>query len=227
MGSGTLEAALTDLLVLTGARAARVLDLRTGTVVAEVGVSAQDDVYTLMALARAAGPVATTGGGLDDIVVTTRRSVHVLRETAVPGLFLHARLDHGAGNIAAARQQLASPVLQGAAGAMFQLSLVPELPALPQPRSAGGAHRDQPALASLVPRSRQGRSGELAVLALGPDIHLPRRVPAQAAAERARAAAAVAEQVSPRPSTPAVLAQAWSTDAGTLRRLLVALRRRD
>jgi hypothetical protein len=119
-----LGAVLAGMLRTPGVRAARAVDGRRGLVVAAVGATGGDDVAALVQLARAAVPVALPGDGLDDVVVTTRRSVHVLRECGVPGTFLHLRLDRERGDVGAARRALRAAGLQRAVRAWLDDSAV-------------------------------------------------------------------------------------------------------
>lgn len=106
-----LAAALAELLSRAGARAVRVVD-GTGTVVATAGAetdgpSGSDDPSTVVALLREA--TAFGSGGLDDVVVTTDRCVHVLRRGSVAGVFVHLWVDRDGADTARARRALADP----------------------------------------------------------------------------------------------------------------------
>ena len=127
-----LAAVLAVLVGRTGADAARVVDARSGGVLAQVGVIPAEDVRTLVALARDAAPATD---GQDDLVLTTSSGVHVLR--AFPGAFVHLRVGAGPG-VVVARRELASPALRQAVGggpAGIPLRTVP-VPHLPRPRHA-------------------------------------------------------------------------------------------
>jgi hypothetical protein len=124
-----LGAVLAGMLRTPGVQAARAVDGRRGLVVAAVGATGGDDVAALVQLARATSSVAPRGDGLDDVVVTTRRSVHVLRECGVPGTFLHLRLDRERGDVGAARRALRVAGLQRAVRAW--LDGPPARPAAP------------------------------------------------------------------------------------------------
>jgi hypothetical protein len=218
MREDTLRAALTELLIRTGAQAAHLLDSRDGTVPARVG-AVTDDVATLFRLAADAAAAAAEDGGLTDLMLSTPRSVHLFREV-VSGSFVHLRLDGDRAAPAAARQELAGLALDDTVRAALgggggRTGMVPP-PVGPGPHTGG-----QPALAALAgggPRRR--RTGRLAALALGPVTALP---------TRDRSAPALRPRPSPtkRPAVPAVLEQSWANDATTLRRLLTALRRHD
>ncbi|MBN9097702.1 MULTISPECIES: hypothetical protein [unclassified Pseudonocardia] len=198
-----LDAVLAELLARTGARAARLVDARTGTQLAEAGANAGDDVATLVRLARDAAPVAAASGGMEDLVLATPRAVHVLR--GLPGAFLHVRVEDLA-RVAGVRHELASPALQRAVAT----ALTPEEPGLPRPRTPSDGSDSLPALATLGAGARRpARTGALAVLALSPD-----------------APAALPRRGSPRPpAVPAVLNQNWAIDIGIMQRLVAGLHR--
>lgn len=197
-----LDAVLAELLARTGARAARLVDARTGMLLAEAGDNAGDEVSTLVRLARDAVPVAATSGGMEDLVLATPRAVHVLRE--LPGVFLHVRVEDGA-RVAGVRHELASPALRRA----VVTALTPEEPGLPHPRRPTEGPDSLPALATLGAARRPARTGALAVLALSPEAPavLPRREPARPVA------------------VPTVLNQNWALDVGTMQRLVAGLQR--
>jgi len=227
MTSRSLGSALAEALVRTGARAVRLLDVRTGTVLGSAGATAEDDVPALVRLAVQAASAAAVDGGLDDLVLTTDRSAHVLRTTARPGIFLHVRLPAGRPDLAAVRRALASvPLPEDIRASAPEPADAGELPAQPP--------HGQPALAALGPSA--GRSGgpsphpgwqpsprprtaERALRALGPVGVLPRRIPVQAGLQRQP------RRVADAAATPSELPQAWATDVPTLHRLLTALRR--
>lgn len=240
-----LEAVLADLMARTGAQAARIVDMPTAAVIAEVdpamagsvgivGVVGTvgtvgtadnaDSVAGLVRLADQAAQVAGPDGGLDDLVVGTRRAVHVLRAIADTA-YLHLRLDPARDGLTVARRWLADPSLHQAIMAVLRPALhhrsptprsaatVPTPVVVPSPRSPGIP--DGPALTVLSPDVRARSTGALAVLALGPPlmsqpatgVGLPRRA------------------TSAQPSVPEVLDRAWSRDADTLRRILAGLHR--
>ncbi|HWM57812.1 MAG TPA: hypothetical protein VNO83_08260 [Pseudonocardia sp.] len=230
MGSGTLDVALTELLVQTGAGLARVLDSRSGTVLAQVGSATPDDVPTLGRLAAAASTAGAGEDGLVDMVLCTGRAVHVFREP-VPGRVLHVRLDGDHGDLTgpdlagvaliAARRELAAVALDKAVCATLGGAAAPPVAEPELPPGAGGGTGGQPALAVLDAGARRRRSGELAAVALGELVALPRRSRSDSPRPGLR------PSPSSRPATPPVLQQAWANDAGTLRRLLSALRQPD
>ncbi|MCY7343010.1 MAG: hypothetical protein LH603_14520 [Pseudonocardia sp.] len=216
-----LDFVLAELLARTGAQAARVVDGRTGTVVAEVGVQAGDDVATLVRLAHEAGPLAASDGGLDDLVVATRTAVHVLRMTDVPGTFLHIRLDNGRGDVAAARRGMATVVLPSAVRQALVAAPPAGYPAVPAPLPAAPlpAEPRNPALASLAAGPPVARSGVLAAMALAAHEtrSLTKRTPL--------ASVLPPRSAVPPVTTPAVLRQRWAHDDAMLRRVVTGLRR--
>ncbi|MBW0119505.1 hypothetical protein, partial [Pseudonocardia abyssalis] len=141
-----LVAALVELSTRAGARSVRVVDGRTGTVVATAGAGPEpgdatvpgvDDPATVVGLLREAMALGT--GGLDDVVVTTDRSVHVLRPATVAGVFVHLRLDVGRADTVRARRALADPAFHDAVRrAVAPVEAVPAAvhPASGPPRSA-------------------------------------------------------------------------------------------
>jgi hypothetical protein len=223
-----LDAVLAGIGVLAGVESARVVDARTGTVLSLVTQQATgtatgaDDVTPYLRLVREAAPLAATGGGLDDLVVATRRAVHVLRSLA--GSVVHVRLGPD-GDVEGVRRLLASlpvPARPGAprlpeprhpARRYPQPSPYPRVPPVPRPRTEAGRARGgndrQPALATLAEGVRPRSTGALAVLALSPDA--PPVLPQRTASRSVPA--------------PAVLQQRWANDADTLRRLVAGLRR--
>jgi hypothetical protein len=234
MGGAELDSALTQLLVQTGAQAARLLDGRTAAVLAEVGATAEDDPGTLARLVEVAAAAAAAGGGLEDLMLATRRSVHVLRGSAVPGSVLQLRLDSAraglAANLSAARHALAAAAQDEAVCAAAARTAIggerdsatPEPPELPLPPALPADRRTdgQPALASLRPGGRPTRSGELAARALGPLGEPPQPATTPSPVRRSTPPAQ-------HPSTPPGLQKAWANDLDTLHRLLTALRGRD
>src|SRR4051812_47994634 len=132
-----LRAVLAGLLRTPGARAAHAVDSRRGVIVAELGLTAGSDGAAIVQLARAAAPVASGAEGLDDMVVTTRGSVHLLRECDEPGTFLHVRLDREHGDVEAARRALRVAGLQQAVQAFRMrvqaVTAAPVAPPAPRP----------------------------------------------------------------------------------------------
>ena len=123
-----LDAQLTGVLRATGAHAARAVDGRRAVVLAEVGLAAGDDVAALVQLAQAAGVLtAARGEGLDDLIVSTGRTVHVLRGCdQQPGVVLHVRMDRDSGDVGAARRALASrSIVQAVRAALTEPAAAP------------------------------------------------------------------------------------------------------
>jgi hypothetical protein len=241
-----LGAVLAVLVARTGAHAARVVDARSGGVLAQVGAISAEDVRALVALARDAVPV--TG---DDLVLPTSDGVHVLRSFA--GAFVHLRAGAGRG-VVVARQELASPALRQAVDRAVNAAVldpgtvpVPQVPRprharsddriqppqvlpartppdRPEPRRAGPAPDGrQPALAAIGPAVRRTRgTGPLAVRAMAADAVAPVTLPRRAVAGPvARPHLAIARPL----ALPAVLKQEWAGDVATMGRLLDGLRR--
>lgn len=129
----SLDAVLAELLAVAGGRSVRLVDGRTGAVVAVAGDHAADrapdgrpgadDPLTVAALLRDA--VALGAGGLDHVAVTTARSVHLLRPSTVAGAFLHLRLDAHRADPDRARRALAAPALHAAVRAALTVASVP------------------------------------------------------------------------------------------------------
>ena len=113
----SLDAQLTDVLRATGAHAARAVDGRR----ADGAGRGRARRRGRRRRARAARPRCRGGGGgrgedLDDLVVTTGRTVHVLRECdQLPGVVLHVRLDRDRGDVGAAPPR-ARRAVDGAGG---------------------------------------------------------------------------------------------------------------
>ncbi|WP_433284769.1 hypothetical protein ACQPZQ_25775 [Pseudonocardia sp. CA-142604] len=131
-----LRAVLAGLLRTPGARAAHAVDSRRGVIVAELGLTAESDGAAIVQLARAAAPVASGADGLDDMVVSTRGSVHLLRECDEPGTFLHVRLDRDNADVEAARRALRVAGLQQVVQAVrmrVEAAAAPVAPPAPRP----------------------------------------------------------------------------------------------
>ncbi|WP_300011818.1 hypothetical protein [Pseudonocardia sp.] len=215
-----LADALADLLARSGARAVRVVDGRAGRVVGSAGAPAPDggdDPGTVAGLVRDA--VALGRGGLDDVVVTTDRSMHVLRPAAVPGVFLHLSLGLEGVDVGRARHALAAPALHAAIRAA--LAPDPRAAGIPRPRPAPRTPAQQPALAGLVGQQAPAGHGTRAAGVLAEliqpspaDRSLPRRRPA--ATRRPRPPGAV---------TVGLPERVWARDVDTMRRLALGLRR--
>jgi hypothetical protein len=199
-----LGAVLAELVARAGAQAARVVDARSGGVLAQVGIDPGRDITALVALARDAVH------DQDDLVLITEDGVHVLRN--LPGAFLHLRTAAGPG-VEAARHEVASAALHRAVeGARRGLAAV----GLPRPRVPGAGRPDrstappprQPALVALGPAAaRMEQVGSRAALALEEPAPLPLRAVPQPLA------------------LPTVLHQEWAVDADAMGRILDGLRR--
>ncbi len=242
-----LGSVLAGLLRMPGMRVAHVVDARRGVVAAAVGAATPDDGTALVQLARAVLPFAPGPDALDDVVLFSRDSVHVLRESEEPGTVLHVCLDRRHGDLDAARRALrvaglqqAVPVAQSPPAAVPSLPAVPvsavpvrpvpvprprqapvatPLP-VPHPRrsSAPGPAGQQPALVTLTGLRPPARAGALAVLALQ---HVEPRVAVEVPLPRRRPSPRPVPLV---PAGEAVLPQAWAQDVGALQRVLAGLR---
>ena len=109
--------ALQELLALPGARYSCVADPATGRVLGESGsgVSAVPAALLTWAGGAARFLVEVDADDLDDLIVTSRRSYHLVRRvgTSASGrLLVYLCLDRARGNLAAARRELASARLQ-------------------------------------------------------------------------------------------------------------------
>lgn len=240
-----LDSALAELLSRAGARTVRVVDGRTGTVVGAAGEEARgsDDPAAVAGLLRDA--VVGGPGGLDDVLVTTDRSVHVLRPAPVPGVFVHLRLDLDRADVGRARRALADPAVQDAvrravgpvpgprprtrpaAGPRPAPATTPTVPA-PRP-SSRDVMPQQPALTVLAGVRTRSGAGARAVVALA-ELGSPGT--RSAVLPRRRSAGGV--QTVPAPPRPAARRGgttaglpelAWAGDLETLRRLAEGLRR--
>jgi hypothetical protein len=230
-----LAPALADLLTRSGARSVRLVDGRTGQVVGSAGdpdADGADDPATVAGLVRDA--MALGQGGLDDVVVTTARSMHVLRPAAVPGVFLHVRLGLDRADVGRARHALAAPALHAAIRASLAAGRAapgpgaatgePTTPVgvVPAPRTASRTPAQQPALARLVvdqaPAGHGIRAAGVLAELIEPspgELCLPRRRPA-AAARPARPSGVL---------TVGLPERVWARDVDTMRRLVLGLRR--
>ncbi|MHA6782406.1 hypothetical protein ACVGOW_15670 [Pseudonocardia saturnea] len=234
-----LDHVLAELLTRAGARTARVVDGRTGTVVAAVGEagSGPDGPAEVARLLRDAVATGAGAGGLDDVLVATERSVHVFRPAPVPGVFVHLRLDAERADPVRARRAVADPALQdavrravGSATGSPTPSVVPQPrparpassgPAVPHPRPPAP---QQPALAVLVAERVRTGDGVRAAIAIAElsrsrtgTMALPRR---RTPGEGRRPAASRTGGV-----TTGLPERAWARDLETMRRLAAGLRR--
>ncbi|MEV6108598.1 hypothetical protein AB0M28_28435 [Streptomyces sp. NPDC051940] len=120
-----IEDCLHEALALPGARSAALVEWATGFVLASVGASAhggaEETAIETAELARIAIeqvalepeglPGEGGGSGIEDVIVTTPASYHVLRFVDMAfdsGVFVHLRLDRATGNLALARLRLRS-----------------------------------------------------------------------------------------------------------------------
>ncbi|GAA1321942.1 hypothetical protein [Pseudonocardia xinjiangensis] len=131
-----LGSVLAGLLRMPGMRVAHVVDARRGVVAAAVGAATPDDGTALVQLARAVLPFAAGPDALDDVVLFSRDSVHVLRESEEPGTVLHVCLDRRHGDLDAARRALRVAGLQQAVPASQDAVPVAQSPPPPPSRPA-------------------------------------------------------------------------------------------
>ncbi|QJY48369.1 hypothetical protein [Pseudonocardia broussonetiae] len=173
-----LDADLATLLARAGARTVRVVDGRAGSVVAEAGdaASGPDDPAAVAGLLREA--VALGEGGLDDVLVTTDRSLHVLRPAPVAGVFVHLRLDLGADPVRA-RRALADPALQDAVRRAVTADPVPDL-TTPLRIVPGPAPATSLATSSATSPAAPPPAPSAVAATFGPAPVLPARVPPSA-----------------------------------------------
>lgn len=232
-----LGVALAEVLAGSGARAVRVVDGRTGRVVGAAGDPAGDaDASAEVARLLRDQPHHEAAHAL----VTTDRSVHLLRPTPVPGVFVHLRLDLDRADTGRADRALAAPGLHTAVRRAMAPSPSPRRGAAPGP-SGLSRPRSRPVA---VPGPRDpGRQPALAALAVG-------TVSARVGSARVgsgdglRAAGVLAELIEvgrgegtlPRRHRGAVRERpavgvtvglpqyTWARDADTMRRLLNGLR---
>jgi hypothetical protein len=244
-----LDDVLAELLTRSGARTVRVVDGRTGTVVAAVGDAGSGpdgpaEVARLLRDAVASGPGTSGAGGPDDVLVATERSVHVFRPAPVPGVFVHLRLDAGRADPVRARRALSDPAFQdavrratgavqpGAAPGRSTPAVVP----VPHPRPARPASSgpavapsrppaaQQPALAVLVAERARTGDGVRAAIALA-ELCRPR--PGMTGLPRRRSPGEGRRPAGNRTGgvTTGLPERAWARDLETMRRLAAGLRR--
>ncbi|WP_433555063.1 hypothetical protein ACQPWY_20585 [Pseudonocardia xinjiangensis] len=144
-----LGSVLAGLLRMPGMRGAHVVDARRGVVTAVVGAAPPDD-GALVQLARAVLPFAAGPDALDDVVLFSRDSVHVLRESEEPGTVLHVCLDRRHGDLDAARRALRVAGLQQAVPASQDAVPVAQSPP-PPPSRLGPRPVAPPVAVSAVP----------------------------------------------------------------------------
>lgn len=176
-----LADALHSLLRLSGATYSCVVERDSGRVLAEVGqgeaASGDSEGVVPYSVPRWGTAVAamfdsTSGDELDDVMITGRRSYHLVRPIG-PGasVLVYLRLDRSRSNLAAARRELATVRLAGgpapaaatvpaarsasdaAVPAVRSRSDAP-VPAAPRPRSEATAARSRTDAAAPATRSR-------------------------------------------------------------------------
>ena len=213
---------LAGLLGLTGAEYCCVADAALGKVVEEAGTRSTDEEGAALAVLGWGSSAATllSGGGtdaLDDLIVTTRRSYHLVRvldPASGSPLLIYLRVDRRRGNLAVVRRGLV---------AARPATTVPTQRTDPQVTTVGacrhhgrGAHRRGDARSPATPPARAGGV-----------VALPRRRPVALPAPR-------------NPAPPSPVARSpdsrvagglepeggrWYSDTATLERVLRALRR--
>ena len=130
-----LADALHTLLRLPGATYACVVERDSGRVLAELGqgeASTGDSegvvAYSVPRWGTAVAAMfgATSGDELDDVMITGRRSYHLVRPLgAGAAVLVYLRLDRSRSNLAAARRELAAVRLAGGAGTPDQAAAPP------------------------------------------------------------------------------------------------------
>jgi hypothetical protein len=247
----TFREVLLELLDLPGATYSCVADRATGVLLDEVGASSVAPTAVVELGGSAAGFLSfVAGDGLDDLMLTSHRSYHLVRPVVAdsrPPLMIYLCLDRGRSNLAAARRELAAPSLHKRLAAAT---------AGPRPRPAELVGQGAPrAVPAALPAPRNTSSPAVSPLAMAPQsrsVHA-RAAPPQAADSPSSADHAAAEHPAETTATrlsaasvplprragpkrvPAPLpaaagesrsaaGQAWATDVGTMRRLLSALR---
>ena len=130
-----LADALNTLLRLPGATYACVVERDSGRVLAELGqgeASTGDSegvvAYSVPRWGTAVAAMfgATSGDELDDVMITGRRSYHLVRPLgAGAAVLVYLRLDRSRSNLAAARRELAAVRLAGGAGTPDQAAAPP------------------------------------------------------------------------------------------------------
>jgi hypothetical protein len=248
-----LADALHGLLRLPGATYACVVERDSGRVLAEVGrgdgAAGDGEGVVPYSVARWGTAVAamfdaTSGDELDDVMITGRRSYHLVRSvTAGSAVLAYLRLDRRA-NLAAARRELAA-VRWGAGDPSAPPSAPAPSPAsAPTPTAPTSAPTPTASALPAGPRppvafpsrraSAPAAPGPPAVPAApgppaggGPRIPLARRTSTRPSADAARRPA-VAPVPAERPAgigPPVAVGQYWVRDPSSLRRLIAGLRR--
>jgi hypothetical protein len=251
----TIGDALQELLRLPGARYSCLVDPATGQMIDEpVGDPAVVPTVLLAWGGGAARYLAEVEADeLDDLIVTSRRSYHLVRQIGTlvsGGLLIYLCLDRAHGNLAAARRELGSTrlrerLLAGANPGRSRFTQ-PEQRALPAGSTVRGpaqaTGRAAPPAALPASMSPAGAAPATAVSSLyvaapvlaaqaEPVVPRPRAAPAALP----RRAAAPLPKPQPVPEVPGAPTPppgmpgsgvTWRNDAEVLRRLLAALRRK-
>jgi hypothetical protein len=236
---------LQELLQVPGANFCCIADGAMGKVLASAGATTESSGVPLAVLGwgvTAAGYLdAVAKDELDDLIVTSRRAYHLVRQLDGPAgelLLLYLRLDRPRANLAVARRALAGVHLRPA----------------PVPHQRDNVRRrETPAQSGLTEKKDRSLPGAVAVAAPAetrpaqPRRHqvaalpLPRRAKSSPPAiPRARPATAAPAVPSPLPRRVAEApppvpvgvgggaarpGSRWADDVGTMQRLLSALRR--
>jgi hypothetical protein len=157
----TFREVLLDLMDLPGATYSCVADRISGTVLGEVGASSIAPGVVMEWGGAAAAFLATTGGdALDDLMITSHRSYHLVRPSAPDSrqwLMVYLCLDRGRSNLAAARRELASPTFHK----RLAIASAGPGPHPPEPPPDPGLRRSVPAA---MPSLRNGASPAVALL---------------------------------------------------------------
>lgn len=250
----TFREVLLDLMDLPGANYSCVADRVSGTLLGEVGSSTvAPGVVMEWGGGAAAFLAASPGDGLDDLMITSHRSYHLVRPVAAGAsrwLMIYLCLDRSRSNLAVARRELASPTLHKRI-AVASVGPPPAAadppgpgPRRPAPAPVPGSHNGaSPAVALLSrvpPTARAGpveppggagapapsRTAAMAGEALGGVRSDTRLAPSSVPLPRRGGPSRVPPPlpVEPAPVVEQVPAQSWATDVGTMRRLLTALR---
>ena len=193
-----LADALHTLLRLPGATYACVVERDSGRVLAELGqgeASTGDSEgvvpYSVPRWGTAVAAMfdATSGDELDDVMITGRRSYHLVRPLgAGAAVLVYLRLDRSRSNLAAARRELAAVRLAGGAGTPDQAAAPPapvsartrdeaSVPAARRPVAATSPAPPARVPASLAPPTTPARGLR------GPAAEPPRQTRAAPAAE--------------------------------------------
>ncbi|MGI5130797.1 hypothetical protein ACQEVB_28600 [Pseudonocardia sp. CA-107938] len=242
-GPRELDASLADLLAVRGTQTVRVIDVGTGRALGErVARPIPADPAGDAAMARLASTAfaaATADGGFVDLVLASPRATHVLAPGPY-GSVVALRLGPG-GDVAAARRALASTQLAAAlrAGHPGAPGLRPTAPptappparptsvgALPQQRASGrGVLHAVPLPRAPEPSLPGERQPALASLSGAPMARRTGRLAAQVLGDLAAAAVPLPRRGGGAARPGGVLATTWSSDLGTLQRVLDGLRR--